>query len=176
MTSVFYVYIHIYIRCFIETKQNQPIIIRTIPVLNTTLLQAFKPKLLTYDQLHWKLINKIYRVCLLKLKHFQPHSLLCQLWCLLTSVLCIMIKKVIEAASTKLFFFTIHISRAIVSSQYHPRETRPLLGEPNLHRNCYIGFVDNEMFLYYIWKWVNLFAYSFFSYSAIPFTYRHFHM
>ncbi len=118
-----------------------------------------------------------YCCVLLKLKHFQPHSLLCQLWCFFSNDCSVYDhQNSYRSSFDKLFFFIIYINRTIVSSQYHPRETRPLLGVPNLYRNCYIGFVDNEMFLYYIWKWVNLFAYSFFSYSAIPFTYRHFHM
>lgn len=51
-----------------------------IPVLNATHLQAFKPKLSTYDQL-LKIDQQdvsLY-VCVRKLKHFQPHSLLCHL-------------------------------------------------------------------------------------------------
>ena len=86
-----------------------------------------------------------------------------------------------------------HTSRTITSSQHHPRETRPLLSQPNLYKNRYIGFAYYEfvsyiarnasMFLlihflsfsyfffpflstsYIIWSWVNLFAYSFFSFS-----------
>ena len=39
------------VRCFIETKQNQPTSWnKYIPVLISTRLQAFKPKLITYDQ------------------------------------------------------------------------------------------------------------------------------
>lgn len=55
---------------------------KIIPVLNATLLQAFKPKLSTYDQL-LKIDQQdvsLY-MCVHKLKHFQPHSLLCHLWC-----------------------------------------------------------------------------------------------
>lgn len=62
--------------------------------------------------------------------------------------------KVNEAASLKLFFsshtiyFTLlnnclthsHTSRTIASSQYHPRETRSLIGQPNLYKKSFIGF------------------------------------
>ena len=41
----------IYVRCFIETKQNQPTSWnKYIPVLSTTRLQAFKPKQASTDQ------------------------------------------------------------------------------------------------------------------------------
>ncbi len=53
-----------------------------IPVLNTTHLQAFKPKLSTYDQLLKTDQQDVsLYMCVRKLKHFQPHSLLCHLWC-----------------------------------------------------------------------------------------------
>lgn len=62
--------------------------------------------------------------------------------------------KVDEAASTNFFFSIIynwfhiatqlfqhsHTSRTIASSQYHPRETRPLMCQPNLYNNCYTVF------------------------------------
>ena len=52
MTSVLLHVLYMYIRCFIETKQTNPHHRnKFIPVLNATHLQAFKPKLLTYDQL-----------------------------------------------------------------------------------------------------------------------------
>ena len=54
-----------------------------IPVLHATLLQACKPKLSTYDQLlKSDQQDVIVSLCVHKLKHFQPHSLLCHLWCL----------------------------------------------------------------------------------------------
>ena len=54
-----------------------------IPVLHTTHLQAFKPKLSTYDQF-WTTDQQDVSFSMIRvhmLKHFQPHSLLCQLWC-----------------------------------------------------------------------------------------------
>ena len=50
-----------------------------IPVLNATQLQAFKPKLSTYDQLLKTNQQLLVIMCVRKLKHFQPHSLLCHL-------------------------------------------------------------------------------------------------
>ena len=36
---------------------------------------------------YWKLINKmLVYICVRKLKHFQPHSLLCHLWCILFAI------------------------------------------------------------------------------------------
>jgi hypothetical protein len=108
-----------------------------------------------------------------------------------------------EAASTNFFFIIYNLfhianqlhqhsctSRTIASSQHHPRETRPLLGQSNLYKNCYIGFAYYEfvsyitrnasmfllilflsfsyffflsfIFIYNMKKWVNRFAYSFF--------------
>lgn len=71
--------------------------------------------------------------------------------------------KVDEAASSKLFFslytiyFTLlnnclthsHTSRTITSSQYHPRETRSLIGQPNLYKKSFIGFAYDEFVSYY---------------------------
>ena len=51
-----------------------------IPVFNATHLQAFKPKLSTYDQLlSTDQQDASLYICVRKLKHFQPHSLLCHL-------------------------------------------------------------------------------------------------
>ena len=72
------------------------------------------------------------------------------------------ISKVDEAASTNFFFFhtqfiyhianQLHqhsnISRTIASSQHHPRETRPLLSQPNLYKIFYIGMSYDEIVLY----------------------------
>ena len=51
------------IRCFIETKQNQPTswLYRDIPVLSTTHLQAFKPKQASSDQPQWADQHGCYR-------------------------------------------------------------------------------------------------------------------
>ena len=48
------------------------------------------------------------------------------------------------------------ISRTITSSQHHPRETRPLLSQSNLYKNCYIGFAYYE-FVSYITRNASIF-------------------
>ena len=135
-------------------------------------------------------------MCVHKLKHFQPHSLLCHLWCIFYLqfvrffiwYLYMIIWKVDEAASTNFFFFIIynlfHIanqlyensytSRTIASSQYHPRETRPLLSQPNLYRNRYIGFAYYELVSYIAWNesihlLVRFLLFSYFFFSFLPF-------
>ncbi len=73
-------YVNIFVVSSRRNKTNPHHRNKFIPVFNATHLQAFKPKLSTYDQL---LKNdqqdvSLY-VCVRKLKHFQPHSLLCHL-------------------------------------------------------------------------------------------------
>jgi len=146
-------YIYQFVVSLRRNKTNPHHRNKFIPVLNATHLQAFKPKLSTYDQL-LKIDQQdvsLY-MCVRKLKHFQPHSLLCHLWCLLFAIrsfLCdiyvdMIILKSWRSSFDKLFFFIIYIaiytSRTITSSQYHPRETRPLLSQPNLYKNSIIGF------------------------------------
>ena len=71
------------------------------------------------------------------------------------------ILKVDEAASTNFFFIIYnsyhianqlhqhsYISRTIASSQHHPRETRPLLSQPNLYKIFYIGMSYDEIVSY----------------------------
>ncbi len=75
-----YIDINIFVVSSRRNKTNPHHRNKFIPVFNATHLQAFKPKLSTYDQL---LKNdqqdvSLY-VCVRKLKHFQPHSLLCHL-------------------------------------------------------------------------------------------------
>ena len=72
--------------------------------------------------------------------------------------------------SSYIIYFTLLInyitysytSRTIASSQHHPRETRPLLSQSNLYKNCYIGFTYYE-FVSYIRRNASIFLpYSFF--------------
>src|SRR3990167_7118218 len=57
-------------------------------------------------------------------------------------------------------------------SQYHPRETRPLLGEPNLYKNCYIGFAYVE-FVSYITRNLSMFLLiRFFTFSYFFFSFH----
>ena len=77
--------------------------------------------------------------------------------------------KVVEAASTNFFFIIYNLfhtanqlyedsytSRTIASSQHHPRETRPLLSQPNLYKNRYIGIAYYE-FVSYIRRNMSMF-------------------
>ena len=119
---------------------------------------------------YWKLINNmLVYICVHKLNHFQPHSLLCHLWCLLFAMHSFLYDIFIydhfkswRSSFDKLFFFhtqfiyhianQLHqhsnISRTIASSQHHPRETRPLLSQPNLYKIFYIGMSYDEIVLY----------------------------
>ena len=62
---VFY-FISLYDTFVVSSRRNKtnPYLLRTIPVLLTTLLLAFKPKLVTYDQFYWKFDQHVYYVCL----------------------------------------------------------------------------------------------------------------
>ena len=101
---------------------------------------------------YWKLINKmLVYICVHTSKHFQPHSLLCHLWCISFAIssfflvihLYMIIIKVNEAAS-KYFFF----------SSYTNHFTMPIdcldtviSAEQSLHHNIILEKLDHS--------WVN---------------------
>jgi len=100
------------------------------------------------------------------------------------------IRKVNEAASKNFFFssytiyFTMlnnyfqhsHTSRTIASSQHHPRETRPLMSQPNLYENCYIGLTYVQ-FVSYITRNESIYLLThFFLLSYIPFSFLYSHI
>ena len=142
-----------------------------------------------------KLINKML-VCVCELKHFQPHSLLCHLWCILCcSFWCDISIWWFEKLSKQLrqtFFFhhiqsLFHIanqlykdsctSRTTTSSQYHPRAIRSLLGQSNLYKNCYIGIAQNEFASYIerngsIYLLIHFFLFSKFFFLSFNFIYN----
>ena len=156
-----------------------------IPVFYATHLQAFKPKLSTYDQLlqnwstkyylyiyvciSWNIFNRIHFFAICDVFLFAIRSFF-----IYDISIYMIISKVDEAASTNLFFFIIynsyHIanqlyqysctSRTIASSQHHPRETRPLLSQPNLYKIFYIGFTYDKFALYITRNESTLFASS----------------
>ena len=117
-----------------------------------THVQAFKPKLAILGSIPLKTdhLSSSSSAMQQPLKHFQPHSLLCHLWCSFVVDSfgeMSMISMTCYRSSFDNHFFlhhrhwfhmssqllsNSHTSRTIVSSQYHPRETRPLLGEWNL--------------------------------------------
>jgi membrane protein insertase Oxa1/YidC/SpoIIIJ len=100
------------------------------------------------------------------------------------------LSKVDEAASTNFFFIIdnlYHIanqlyknsctSRTITSSQYHPRESRPLLGQPNLYKNCYTVFAYYEIVSYIarnesMFLLIHFFSFSYFFYLFFNFIYN----
>jgi len=109
---------------------------------------------------HGELTNKmLVYMCVRKLKHFQPHSLLCQLWCILRAISSLVYEVMCDRSKSwrssfdELFFFITHnwfhiaarlhehsrTSRTIASSQHQHRQTRSLLCQPNLYKNCYTG-------------------------------------
>lgn len=113
---IFYIHINVYyvVVSSRRNKTNPHHKNKFIPFLNATHLQAFKPKLLTYDQLlKIDQQNVSLYICMRKLKHFQPHSLLCHLWCILFAncsffmwyIYIWSFEKVDEAASTNFFLF-----------------------------------------------------------------------
>ena len=73
-------YVYIFVVSSRRNKTNPHHRNKFIPVFNATHLQAFKPKLSTYDQLlSTDQQDASLYICVRKLKHFQPHSLLCHL-------------------------------------------------------------------------------------------------
>ena len=99
-----------------------------IPVLDATQLQAFKPKRFTYDQLRKLTNNMLEKMYVRELKHFQPHSLHCHLWCTLIANCSLYAKsdtivlKVVKAASTNFFtqsYATISHCQYTASIQQH---------------------------------------------------------
>jgi len=154
-----YMYVVIFVASSRRNKTNPHHRNKFIPVLNATHLQAFKPKLLTYDQLlktdqhdsilyvcvSWNIFNRIHFFAICDVFYLQ----LVRFYVIYNMI----ISKVDEAASTNFYFIIIynlfHIanklqqhsntSRTIASSQYHPRETRPFFGQPNSYKKTFIG-------------------------------------
>lgn len=121
-----------------------------IPVLHATLLQACKPKLSTYDQLlKTDQQDVIVSLCVHKLKHFQPHSLLCHLWCLgdlCNSFVCWMwhfyiwwYVKLTKQLRQTFFFssYTIHFTLLVNCSN------TVILAEQSLHHNIILEKLDH---------------------------------
>ena len=104
------------------------------------------------------------------MKHFQPHSYLCHLWCL---IICDLFDSMRfthiydHSRSCRSSFDTLHFliichsnhiaiqlfqyscfSLTIASSQHQPRETRPLFDQRNLHKKCYIALAYYEFVSY----------------------------
>jgi hypothetical protein len=113
-----------------------------IPVLNATHLQAFKPKLSTYDQL-LKTDQQVIFICVRKLKHFQPHSHLCHLWCILFAIssLCYYIwlfEKLTKQLRQTFFFIIYNFFTLLINCI----ET-VILAEQSLHHNIILEKLDH---------------------------------
>ena len=97
---------------------------------------------------YWKLINKmLVYIRVRKLKHFQPHSLLCHLWCILFAIYSffyviysyMIIWKVDEAASTNFFFSSYTILFTLLINCFNT----VLLTEQSLHHNIILEKLDH---------------------------------
>lgn len=122
MTSVYFLlHIHIYtyvciLYSLFHRDETKPTHITEINSFLFLLQLIYKHSSPNYQHMtnYRELINKIFDMH--KLKHFQPHSFLCRLWCILYcdefvfmwNIYIWWLKKVDEAASTN-FFFLHHI-------------------------------------------------------------------
>lgn len=119
---------------------------------------------------HCKLINKmLVYICVRKLKHFQPHSLLCHLWCFIicnsfvfmSYIYTWFFSKVDEAASTNFFFSSCIIHITLL---YNCIDT-VILAEQSLHHNIILEKLDH--------CWVNRFCITFSIYESSELTLCH---
>jgi hypothetical protein len=155
MTSVlFYIYIlYIYICIFVvssrRNKTNPHHRNKFIPVFNATHLQAFKPKLSTYDQLLKTDQQDVsLYICVRKLKHFQPHSLLCHLWSILFAISSFFYVIIIydhlkswRSSFDKLLFFFIIYNLFHIAKQLYQHTV--VLAEQSLHHNIILEKLDH---------------------------------
>jgi len=122
-----------------------------IPVLNATHLQAFKPKLSTYDQLLKTDQQDVsLYICMRKLKHFQPHSHLCHLWCIILfaissffyDIFIWLFEKLTKQLRQTFFFiiYTIDFTLLVNCSN------TVILVEPSLHHNIILEKLDHCWF------------------------------
>jgi hypothetical protein len=110
---VFICYIYIY--SLFHRDETKPTHIIGINPFLFLIQHIYKHSSPNYQHMiiYWKMIDKFLYICMHKLKHFQPHSLLCHLWCSLNLFVFMWIyiwlfEKVDEAASTNFFFFIIY--------------------------------------------------------------------
>jgi hypothetical protein len=78
-------YVCVYIYSLFHRDETKPTHIIGIKSFLFLMQLIYKHSSPNYQHMinYWKLINKmlVLYVCVHKLKHFQPHSLLCHLWC-----------------------------------------------------------------------------------------------
>jgi hypothetical protein len=133
-------YIHIFVVSSSRNKTNPYHRNKFIPVLNATLLQAFKPKPSTYDQLlksdqqeficvSWNIFNRIhiFAIC-------DVFKLFVLMW-----YFYMIIEKVVEAASTNIFFSSYTISITLLTNYIKI----VVLAEQSLHHNIILERVDH---------------------------------
>jgi len=80
-----YMYIYIYIHSLFHRDETKPTHIIGINSFLFLMQLIYKHSSPNYQHMinYWKLINKmLVFIDMHKLKHFQPHSLLCLLWCI----------------------------------------------------------------------------------------------
>ena len=117
-----YTYINVYINSLFHRDETKPTHIIGINSFLLLMQLIYKHSSPNYQHMinYWKLINKmLVYIRVHKSKHFQPHSLLCHLWCLLFAMHSFLYDIFIydhfkswRSSFDKLFFFsyTIHIS------------------------------------------------------------------
>lgn len=141
------VYTYIFVVSSRRNKTNPHHRNKFIPVLNATHLQAFKPKLSTYDQsLQTDQQDVSFYVYVRKSKHFQPHSLLCHLWCIFVaihSLWCDIYTWWLEKLTKQLrqtFFFSSH---TFVFTLLINCSNTVVLAEQSLHHNIILEKQDH---------------------------------
>lgn len=177
MTSVYYiVYIHknVYNKSLFHRDETKPTHIIGINTFLFLMQLIYKHSSPNYQHMinHGKLINKmLVYISLRKLKHFQPHSLHCHLWCFILCKLfvfhmiyiCIRLyPKVDEAASTNFSFSSHTLSITLLNNCIDT----VILAEQSLHHNIILEKLDHS--------WVNRICTKFSIYAS--FRYRLFHI
>lgn len=149
MTSVYNINItFIFVVSSRRNKTNPHHRNKFIPVFNATHLQAFKPKLSTYDQLLKTDQQDVsLYMCVRKLKHFQPHSLLCHSWCILFAISSFFYMifvydhvKSWRSSFDKLFFSSYTIYFILLNNCINT----VILAEPSLHHNIILEKLDHS--------------------------------
>ena len=129
---------------FNHPKSNHNKLLLLLLIHQATHLQAFKPKLSTYDQLLKNdQQNVSLYVCVHKLKHFQPHSLLCHLWCIifcnLFDIYIWSFEKLTKQLRQTFFFSSYIISFTLLIDCFNTI----ILAEQSLHHNIILEKLDH---------------------------------
>lgn len=148
MTSVDYI---LYIYSLFHRDETKPTHIIGINSFLFLMQLIYKHSSPNYQHMinYWQLINKmLVYMCVRKLKHFQPHSLLCHLWCILLAIssflcdICIwwFEKLTKQLRQTFLFFFSTYtISFTLLINCINT----VVLAEQSLHHNIILEKLDH---------------------------------